>query len=649
MISIGTASVDDLQLGETHDSATRRSVFFIRQFLAVAHRASHDEFLFHATGTLPDQNSPIYSTQGPTPPNPQTTSCHVQSLGNLWHEESNWRAQLVTTSINTWIAIPARGGSVGIPRKNVRQLAGRPLIVHVITTAILVVPARQVIVITDDQEIARIAAGTGVEVVVESAVTPPQETLDTKIVRNLGEFELRGADDDSNIITIQPTSPLLRTTTLRRTIKLLNSDGVGCVISAVDDRHLRWRQEVSGRFVPEFSKRVNRQLLPPSFRETGGILAARLGDIRRRSTRIIEPVSILTIDPDEGVDIDNFADLRTASYLLSRKKIAIRVDAAIDLGMGHAYRMLSLALELASHEIRIYTRSDRTLGAEFFSQYPVKVTSVIDETEFTKEISEYSPDLVVRDLLDSTIADIDSIRSAAPNAKIVTFEDTGPGAALCDLLVAEFVTNEAVPASRMMTGIEYSILSPAFETVEVRSRAARPQVDEILVLFGGTDPSGLAVRVLHSLHRVGFSGHVTVVRGLGAEPVEIEAPCYSLTQLNNVVDMPALMRTADLAFTSAGRTIVELIECSVPAICLAQNAKELTHSHANAQNGVVNLGLGTALSDASLDQNVRSILSDRSKRSELHEAAANSGSKRSNIRTIKELLTRVDLNTLDEL
>lgn len=554
---------------------------------------------------------------------------------------------------NAWIVIPARGGSVGIPRKNVRLLGGKPLISYAIMTALQVLPADRVLVITDDAEIARVADNEGASVILEQVLTPADETLDTKILRNFPELRLRGAQDHDLVITVQPTSPLLKSETLREVWRKFESDEtVASVLSVADDRHLRWKIDDSGAAAPAFDKRVNRQQLPAEFRETGGVIAARLADIEREGSRVIAPVSVIALGEDEALDIDNYADLYAAAHLLSRRRIAVRVDASREIGMGHVYRVLALASELARHELKIFLSSKMELGQRFFAEYPYIVELVDDHEDFCAQLSEFDPDLVVLDVLDTDASDIRAIRKAAERTKIVTFEDRGNGAAEADLLVAEFIDNPEVPGHRKVAGIDYALLSPAFEyRVTEQDGRRMEEVRNVLLLFGGTDPSGLAGRSVNILAQVGYANKVTLVRGLGASPLDFreEDLPFELELLEHVTNMPALMENADLAFTSAGRTVVELLSRGVPSICLAQNSKEMTHTHAVKENGVLPLGLGTDVDEDVFADATRGMLWDPQLRSEYASRAAAAGARRSNRKTIKAILDKVGFTDFPDI
>jgi spore coat polysaccharide biosynthesis predicted glycosyltransferase SpsG len=163
----------------------------------------------------------------------------------------------------------------------------------------------------------------------------------------------------------------------------------------------------------------------------------------------------------------------------------------------------------------------------------------------------------------------------------------------------------------------------------------------VLLLFGGTDPSNLAVKSLDALEQIGFSGIVTVVRGLGAEPIDLSSYSLKLNPLSNVKNMPMVMVQADLALSSAGRTITELACLGIPTICMAQNAKELTHAHTTEANGVLMLGLGNDVSEESLGREIQGLIGDFEKRKTLSSNGLNATGTRSNTKVVQRILEKL--------
>ena len=514
-----------------------------------------------------------------------------------------------------WIVIPARGGSTGVPRKNVRLLAGEPLIARTIKTALKGTLAGRVVVITDDDEIAEISERFGA-VVLREEKTTGKATLDQVMVRTIPFLTELGANNSDVLLTMQPTCPFIKPARVKDAMRRF-AEGAGSVITVVDDRHLGWVFDSAGNPKPDYAARVNRQELPAKFKESGAIIGARISDIVRTGTRIVEPINLVEVPEGEALDIDTFSDWAVAEHLASRKRILLRTDAAKELGMGHVYRTLALAYSLARHQITIVLSDDKPLGAEFFAEYPFEVATVASDLEFLSFARKSKADLVVLDRLDN-LAEFVTLLGGF--CKVVTFEDLGDGAEVADLVIADMYEHPRVPAERQLTGVENAILAPSFESLK-RHITFHETVEDVLVLFGGTDPSNLAVTALRALEFIEFPGRVTLVRGLGADLVDPKAYKLKLRVLSNVKNMPAVMEDADIALSSAGRTITELSSLGIPTICMAQNAKELTHTHTTPTNGVIMLGLGALVSTETLAAHLSELMNNDDLRFKLHTLA----------------------------
>jgi spore coat polysaccharide biosynthesis predicted glycosyltransferase SpsG/CMP-N-acetylneuraminic acid synthetase len=536
--------------------------------------------------------------------------------------------------MTAWALIPAGGGSTGVPRKNVRYLGSLPLIAHSIQAAKTVL-GNNVAVITDDDEIAEISVHFGARVIREPKTTG-KATLDEVVIRTIPELRELGAKSDDVLLTIQPTCPFLTPARIEEALDEFAA-GAASVITVVDDRHLGWQIDENGKPTPDYNARVNRQLLPPQFRESGAIIGARIENILEKGTRIIQPIALIELEAKEAIDIDTFADWAVAEHYATRKQIVFRTDASKNLGMGHVYRTLAVAQELARHELVIVLSKDQELGQEFFAEYPFRVELVANDDEFVNFVRGNNTALVILDRLNNDAKIVSDLQTTA---KVVTFEDLGEGAAIADLLISDLYLNPAVSADHQLAGVENAILAPTFESLP-RKASIEPSVENILLLFGGTDPSNLAVKSLDALEAIGFSGVVTVVRGLGAEPIDLSKYSLKLNPLANVKNMPAVMVQADLALSSAGRTITELACIGVPTICMAQNAKELTHAHTTEANGVKMLGLGNDVSSEKLASEIQSLIADFSKRKTLSSNALEATNTRSNAKVVERILEKL--------
>jgi spore coat polysaccharide biosynthesis predicted glycosyltransferase SpsG len=213
---------------------------------------------------------------------------------------------------------------------------------------------------------------------------------------------------------------------------------------------------------------------------------------------------------------------------------------------------------------------------------------------------------------------------------LVSLEDLGPGSRLADIVINDLYT-DAYPKQSHWYGVQNAILAPQFELITPRAEV-RPNVEHVLVTFGGTDPCDLTRKALAALQSLQFAGRVTVVLGPGYAHGAISTSEYNLQGevLQAVANMAAVMREADVAVTSAGRTVTELMTLGIPTVVLCQNLRELRHSHASSPFGVINLGLGEHAGVDAVAQHLQLLLSDAALRREMQQRALRSVSKRSN-------------------
>ncbi len=539
---------------------------------------------------------------------------------------------------NLWIMIPARGGSQAVPRKNVRLLAGTPLIAYAIRTAMRVCPPGRIIVITDDDEIDAVSTGEGVRVIREEQTTG-RATLDEVAMKVLAALDREGiARDDDIFLTIQPTCPFVESKRIQQAMAAFEA-GAGSVITVTDDRHLGWRLDQNERPVPDYKARVNRQQLEPRFRESGAIIGCQLADLRTHRTRIVEPIRLMPLDKEEALDIDDFSDWAIAEYVASRRTIVIRADASEALGMGHIYRALAIAQELARHKVKIATDGAKPLGRVLLSQYPFELVEVDGNEGFIEFLRQTPSNLIILDQLDTSLDYMRKVRATAD--RVVTFEDMGPGATEADLLVSDLYKNLEVPEERQLSGIGNAILAPNFET-DVRPAPFRTRAEHILVVFGGTDPARLTEKALEALAGVRFAGTVSVVLGPGIKRrLKLDDFGLSGELHSNVKYMPGIMRKADIAISSAGRTVTELLSFGLPVVCLCQNEKELTHTHASARFGVINLGLGELVDTGTLAAHISRLTQSSELREILRARALHETAGRANAKVIRQIIGRI--------
>jgi spore coat polysaccharide biosynthesis predicted glycosyltransferase SpsG/GTP:adenosylcobinamide-phosphate guanylyltransferase len=541
---------------------------------------------------------------------------------------------------NTWYMVPVRGGSVGVPRKNAKILGDKPLLCHVLATIKQIDPATQIVVVTDDDELKAIAEMEGVNVFMEPKTTG-KATLDDVCMKALPFLEELGAKDKDIFLTIQATCPFVEKDTIEKAKEELSTKG-GAVITMMDDRHLNWTIDNKGEPQPLYTARVNRQQLPPNFRESGAVIGSIIGKIKESKTRINEPINIIEISQKEGLDIDEYRDWVVAEYYANTKKIIFRADASKEIGMGHVYRTIMMVHELAKFSPTIATikRDGDNLGEEFFRQFPYQLEVFESDKEFDQYIEKEKPDYLFLDQLSTTPKYIESLQENAE--KIISFEDLGEGAKLSDLVVNDLYKLYNVDEDKQLYGVQNSFLPSSFLSAGPKAGSSK-KVKTILLLFGGSDPLNLTTRTLTVLQNMKFSGEVVVVKGLGQKDRQYHLSDYGLEGeiLENVNNIAQIMKRADLAISSAGRTVTELMYLGIPTMVVCQNERELTHSHASQSFGVHNIGLGSLVSDETIRNNIEFLIQNNNFRAKMFERSTANMRGHSNKAVLKRIFAKL--------
>ncbi len=541
----------------------------------------------------------------------------------------------------TWFLIPARAGSKTIPKKNIRELAGKPLVKHLVDTIGQIASKEQIIVSTDDENVK--------EIVKEIATIHDRSKQNTDDVSTLDDVAVEvakylqkkhGALEEDVLITCQATSPFISEEILVQAIKIHQNEDVNTVLTVKDERHLRWTVK-DGKTVPLYKKRVNRQQMDPVYGETGGVISSTLGHILNHKTRVGDDISIIEVDEKEGLDIDTYADWALAEYWANRLKICIRVDGAKDLGFGHLYRCLAIAQNIHAHEVCFITQNENgyELGLDFLDSHHYPIIEVESNSDFLNQLSEIKPDIVINDILDTDKKYMTTLKEFG--CFVVNFEDLGKGNRLADIVVNDLYP-DIYPQENHWYGVEHAILNPNFEMVESRPEPAE-NVDHILIAYGGTDPANLTEKAILALEKIGYEEKVTIILGPGhSHYTSVKEQAGQLKGdvrlLQNVNNMAVLMKKASLALTSAGRTVTELMTVGVPTITMCQNSREMRHNHASSTYGVVNLGLGASISVDVLAEHITMFMEDYSLRKDMYARMKSAIKKRSNATVVDKII-----------
>jgi len=237
-----------------------------------------------------------------------------------------------TDSMRILCVIPVRGGSKGVPGKNARLVAGKPLVAWTIGQALAARPAMDVVVSTDDERLARIAREAGAEVPFLRPAELAQDTTPTEpVVRHAIEERTKAGRRPDAVMLLQATSPVRLPGTIDRAIVQFAETGVDSLVGVVPQTPFLWRTPAAAggehaaadTAFPHFDvdARPRRQDLDVDdyfYRETGSLYLTRTELYEQRDNRIGGRVGLFVMSDDEGVDIDTLLDLEVAQQQLER-------------------------------------------------------------------------------------------------------------------------------------------------------------------------------------------------------------------------------------------------------------------------------------------------------------------------------------------
>jgi len=475
--------------------------------------------------------------------------------------------------------VPARGGSKGIPNKNLRLLHGKPLLLHICDTLRQVPAVEQIVVTTDSEEIATVATLHGYDIIRRPAELAQDEIPIGPVAAHASaQLGWRGP-----VGIFQPTCPLISAATISEAYDRWAAWGYDSCGFVTPETHLLWDE-----LGPLYESRVNRQESNGQYRELGVFFTRQIPIGPETMDPIIGPLHLPFVVPDcEAIDIDTHADLEAARRALGRKTIEIRAAASKTVGSGHLRRCLQIAEELSHHDVVF----------RFQPQWPRWARDLVRERGWQHRIVD--PDVVIFDRLDTSVNDVASLK--AHGTKVVCLEDLGPGSDYADLVINELYDDRR---AGVLTGPRWSVLRPEF--VGLPEFQVREVGRTVLVVFGGTDPAdltGWASRI------VAREADVRVLLGPGAT-VDVVGPGVSRV----AGSVAAWMSSVDLVVTSAGRMAHECAAVGVPCVTVAVNERESRHSHCP---GILRLGLWASLSDETLQGTVRRLLASPELRGEM--------------------------------
>jgi len=222
--------------------------------------------------------------------------------------------------------IPARGGSKGLPRKNIKPLLGKPLIAWTIEKALTSKYLDRVIVSTDDKEIAEISKKYGAEV---PFIRPKELAMDNAkgidVVLHAIDWIKKSDKQYDLLMLLQPTSPLRRSEDIDKAIEYLFFKEAKAIVSVCEvDHHPLWANTLPEDgcmkdFIRQEIMNKNRQELPVFYRLNGAIYLAYFDYVKQCKCFMGKETFAYIMPRERSIDIDNEVDLKLVENFIKIK------------------------------------------------------------------------------------------------------------------------------------------------------------------------------------------------------------------------------------------------------------------------------------------------------------------------------------------
>lgn len=270
--------------------------------------------------------------------------------------------------------VQARGGSKGLPRKNLRLLRGHPLVAYSIASGLAARSITRVIMSTDDQEIAEVAQQYGAGVpFMRPAELAADDTPDYPLFEHAIEWLAKHEDYRPDIVVqLRPTTPLRPRGMLDEAVRILiDHPTVDCVRGVTVPKqtpYKMWRDGQDGAILPlmetSFPEPYNmpRQKLPMAYWQTGHVDAIRTSTITQKHSLTGTLVRPILIDGNYCVDIDTLVDFDLAERAIEQKQLDIDVPRPVVAGpprtWPHPIELLVFDFDGVLTDNRVYVFQD---------------------------------------------------------------------------------------------------------------------------------------------------------------------------------------------------------------------------------------------------------------------------------------------------
>jgi len=216
--------------------------------------------------------------------------------------------------------IPARGGSVGVPQKNLRLVGGRTLVARAVEACLGAPLVDQCVVSSDSLDILAEGRRRGARTIERPGdISGSSASSESAVLHALDVVNGKDGTDPEVTLLVQCTSPFMQSADINAAVAKVLAGEADCVLSVASNHAFLWKYAQDGSLVginhDEKVQRERRQDLPPEYRETGAFYVMNTAKLRAIGRRFCGKVLPQMVRDDYAIEIDSFDDLHQAQIL----------------------------------------------------------------------------------------------------------------------------------------------------------------------------------------------------------------------------------------------------------------------------------------------------------------------------------------------
>lgn len=216
--------------------------------------------------------------------------------------------------------IPARGGSKGIPRKNLRLVAGKPLVVHAIEVGLAAVRVDKVILSTDDEEIASVGRQAGAEVIMRPSELADDAAPTMPVLNHAMDVLAEQGWKADILVLLEPTSPFRTAAIVDECISKLDDTITASAITVTQIERNPYNiflvdGDSAKRYIQEPNESFSRRQQFTHLKRLNGCVYVARSELVRTGKLVSEPLRVVEMSAEASINIDTPLDLQVAELL----------------------------------------------------------------------------------------------------------------------------------------------------------------------------------------------------------------------------------------------------------------------------------------------------------------------------------------------